>query len=149
MELSKEKRGHFLYSLFWPTWVFFNICVLSQCIVYSIHFQNIFLHIKKHCFMHFCCLFLKSSKSFSVSLIIVENNALSLWSIFYLMSVLYWQLSRHGSGKRKFGYYKITKWVILITKRVVSQPKRILPRLELFWKKDSSRGAFLWNLRNF
>ena len=33
LKLTKEKRGHFLYRLFCPKEIF-NICVLSQCIVY-------------------------------------------------------------------------------------------------------------------
>ena len=37
----KEKRRHFLYRLFYPKKIFFNICVLSQCVVYGIHFQKI------------------------------------------------------------------------------------------------------------
>ena len=37
----KKKRGHFLYCLFCPKDFFFNICVLSQFIVYWVHFQNI------------------------------------------------------------------------------------------------------------
>ena len=41
MELSKEKRGHFLYRLFCLKEIFFKICILSQYIVYWIHFQNI------------------------------------------------------------------------------------------------------------
>ena len=48
---------------------FFNICLLSQYVVFWIHFQNIHtLHIKKHHFIHFYCLFLKSLKTLSVSL---------------------------------------------------------------------------------
>ena len=39
-ELAKEKRVHFLYSLFCPK-NYFLTCVLSQCIVYWIDFQNI------------------------------------------------------------------------------------------------------------
>ena len=47
---------------------FLNICVLSQCIVYWIHFQNIHIFTyQKTYFIHFCCLLLKSSKAFSVS----------------------------------------------------------------------------------
>ena len=32
------------------------------------------MHIKKHYFIHFCCLFLKSLKTFSVSLIIYDSS---------------------------------------------------------------------------
>ena len=43
---------------------FFNICVLSQCIVYSIHFQNIEAFIyQKHHFLHFSACFLNLRKS--------------------------------------------------------------------------------------
>ena len=59
----ERKKRHFLYRLFCPKEIVFNICVLSQCTVYWIHFLNIILlHIQKHYFIHFCCLFLKSSK---------------------------------------------------------------------------------------
>ena len=80
----KKKKRHFLYCLFclkerktnsegifWNNFwrKFFNIYVLSQCIVYWIQFHNIHnLHIKKHYFIHFFCLFLKLSKTLSVSL---------------------------------------------------------------------------------
>ena len=48
---------------------FFNICVLSQCIVYWIHFQNIHTFTYQKSLLHtLFCLFLKSSKAFSVSL---------------------------------------------------------------------------------
>ena len=50
----------------------FNIWVLFQFIVYLINFQNIYIyilqHMKEHYSIHFCCLFLKSLKAFSVSL---------------------------------------------------------------------------------
>ena len=42
MELSKEKRRHFLEPLILSEGNLFNICVLSQCIVNWIHFQNIY-----------------------------------------------------------------------------------------------------------
>ena len=68
MELAKEKRGHFLYRLFCPKGIFYRF-VLSQRIVYWIHFQNInpFTY-ENHYFINVCCLFLKSLKAFSVSL---------------------------------------------------------------------------------
>ena len=40
LELANKKIGHFLYRLFCPKEIFFNICVLSQCVVYWIQFQN-------------------------------------------------------------------------------------------------------------
>ena len=37
----KKKREHSFYRLFGLKGIFFKICVLSQCIVHWIHFQNI------------------------------------------------------------------------------------------------------------
>ena len=66
----KKKEGILLCLLFCPKDILLNICVLSQCIVYGIHFQNIhtFAHQKAYYFMHFCWLFLKLSKAFSAYL---------------------------------------------------------------------------------
>ena len=48
---------------------FFNICVLSQCKVYWIHFQNIHTFTYQITLLHtIFCLFLKSLKAFIVSL---------------------------------------------------------------------------------
>ena len=58
-----------MYHLFYPKKFFFNICVLSQCIVIEYTFRiYIRLHIKKHYFIHFRCLLLKSLKILSVPL---------------------------------------------------------------------------------
>ena len=65
----ERKKRTFLYRLFCTRGIFFDIRVLCQCIVYWMHLQNILLHTKKHYFMHFCCLFLKSSEAFIVSII--------------------------------------------------------------------------------
>ena len=53
----KRKKRTFFVPFILSEWNFFRICVL-----YTL------LHIKKHIFINFCCLFLKSSKAFSVSL---------------------------------------------------------------------------------
>ena len=48
-----------------------HLCFVSMYSVLnklSEHIYFILLHIKKHYFIHFCCLFLKSSKAFSISL---------------------------------------------------------------------------------
>ena len=37
----EKERTYFLYRLFFLKEFFFKICVLSQCILYWIHFQNI------------------------------------------------------------------------------------------------------------
>ena len=81
----KKKRVHFLQRLFFPKYFFFSIWVLTQCITYWRNFQDIYiyisLHIKKHFFMHFCCLFLKSSKAFSVSLIRGSRIVDMFWKV--------------------------------------------------------------------
>ena len=51
-------------------WDFFNIFILFQCIMHWIHFQNTdTITYQKTLFHTLFCLFLKSSKTFSVSLI--------------------------------------------------------------------------------
>ena len=89
MELGNEKRVHFLYRLFCPKEIFFNICILSQCIVYWTHFQIIHTFTYRKTLLHtLFCLFLKSSKAFSVSLriqwrlicaIVIRCSTLQLW----------------------------------------------------------------------
>ena len=64
----KRKRGHFLYRLFCRKWIFLNIYVLSQCMVCWIHFQNIHTFMYQKILLHTnFCLFLKSPKTFSIS----------------------------------------------------------------------------------
>ena len=56
LELAKEKTGYFSYLLFCPKEIFFNICVLSQCIAYWMNFRSMHLDIKKHYFiLAFAC----------------------------------------------------------------------------------------------
>ena len=43
----KRKKGHFLYRLFCPKGIFLR-CVLSQCLVYWIQFQNTYFYISKN-----------------------------------------------------------------------------------------------------
>ena len=68
-KLKEKKREGIFCTIILSKVIFFMICVLSQCILYWIHFQNIrtFTY-QNHYFIHFCCLFLKSSKTFCVSL---------------------------------------------------------------------------------
>ena len=55
--MSEIKKRLFFVPFILSKGIFFNICLLSQ--------WCIFLHIRKHYVIHFCCLFLKSSKAFS------------------------------------------------------------------------------------
>ena len=73
---EKKTRAFFLPFILFEGNIL-NICVLSQCIVYWIQFQNIHTFTyQKHYFIHFCCLFLKLSKAFSVSL----NKSRASWA---------------------------------------------------------------------
>ena len=64
----KKKAGIFCIVYFAQR-KFFYICVLSQCIVYWIHFQNIYTSTCQKTLLHaLFCLFLKLLKAFSVSL---------------------------------------------------------------------------------
>ena len=67
--LEKKERTFFV-SFILSEGNFFNTCVLCQCIVYWIHFQNIqnFTY-QKRLLPTLFCLFLKSSKAFNVYLI--------------------------------------------------------------------------------
>ena len=65
----KKKEAIFVPFLFLSKRKFFNICVLSQCIVYWIYFWNIHTFTYQKTLLHTLFrLFLKSAKAFSVSL---------------------------------------------------------------------------------
>ena len=64
---SRKNKESFFVSLVLSERIFFNICVSPQCCIEYTFRIYILLHIKKHYFIHFYCLFLKSSKAFSVS----------------------------------------------------------------------------------
>ena len=65
----ERKKRAFFVSFMLSEEYFFNICVLSQYIVYWIYFQNIHTFIYQKSLLHpRFCLFLKSPKAFSVSL---------------------------------------------------------------------------------
>ena len=64
----KKKEDIFCTVYFLRRKYFYNICILSQCIVYLIHFQNIHIFTNQKTFLHtLFCLFLKLSKALSVS----------------------------------------------------------------------------------
>ena len=72
--LQKKKEGIFCTVYF--VWREFcqDLCfILMYNIEYTFRIY-ILLHIKKHYFIHFCCLLLKSSKAFSVSLTWPAND---------------------------------------------------------------------------
>ena len=65
----KRKKRAFFVPFILSEEKFFNICVLSQCILYWIYFQNIHtFKYQKTLFHTIFCLFFKLLKAFSVSL---------------------------------------------------------------------------------
>ena len=65
----KEKRDIFCTVHFAQREFFQDLCFISMCSVsYTLSEYRYFYMSKKHYFVHFCCLFLKSLKAFSVSL---------------------------------------------------------------------------------
>ena len=66
---TRRKKRAFFVPFIFSEGNFINICVLSQCIAYWIHCQNIYTFTYQKTFLHTpFCLFLKSSKDFSISL---------------------------------------------------------------------------------
>ena len=70
MQIKIRRKSEFFVTFDLPEGYFLNILVLSQCIVYSINFQNIYIFTYQKTLLHtLLLLVLKSSKAFSVSLI--------------------------------------------------------------------------------
>ena len=66
---SRKKKGHFLQCLFYPKSFFFNICILFQCLVYLINFQNIYTFTYQKTLLHTLLLFfLKIAESLHCTL---------------------------------------------------------------------------------
>ena len=64
----KKKRGHFLYRLFFPKEIFLTFVFHFSVFCIELHFQNIHTFTYQKTLLHtMFCLFLKSSKTFSVS----------------------------------------------------------------------------------
>ena len=78
---SRKKKRAFFVPIILFEGNFVNICALSQCVNYTFRVY-ILLRIKKYYFLHFCCLFLKSSEAFSASLNrLVIFTSLKLWRL--------------------------------------------------------------------
>ena len=73
--VRERKERVFFVTFILPKENFFKICVLS-------HFQNIHTFFKKHYFINFCCLFLKFSKAFRVSLRSEVQGVHKIWDAF-------------------------------------------------------------------
>ena len=111
MGLAKEKRGHSLYRLFWPNWIFLRF-VFYLSVLYWIHFQNI--HIFRYQkTIQFCCLFLKSPKAFSVSLSFFTSSLqlinLKLLHLQYIEIYLKITLLMHSSFQLRLVVYILRK----------------------------------------
>ena len=66
---AREKKESILSRLFCPKEIFLTFVIYLNAYYVEFTFRKYILwQIKKHYFIHFCCLFLKSSKAFSVSL---------------------------------------------------------------------------------
>ena len=70
MSWSSQKRKESNFVLFiLSEGIFFNICALPHCVMCWVHFQNVYTFTYQKTLFHaILCLFLKSSKAFSVSL---------------------------------------------------------------------------------
>ena len=79
---------------------FLNICVLSQCIVYRIHFQNIHTFTYQKTFHTLFCLFLKQSKAFSVSLKTIFSR-IPVRSWYQFDKIFLNVLEKHAPSKQK------------------------------------------------
>ena len=90
----KKQEGNFSYR------IFFNICVLSQCIVYRIHFQNIHTFTYQKTFHTLFCLFLKQSKAFSVSLKTIFSR-IPVRSWYQFDKIFLNVLEKHAPSKQK------------------------------------------------
>ena len=92
----REKKKTFFVLFILPEENFLNICVLSQGIVYGIHFQNIRTFTYKHYSTEFYCFLLNPSKAFSLSLncsqaqlhqLLTPERSNSLYMFKYLSSL--------------------------------------------------------------
>ena len=83
------------------------MCFISIYSVLNTFRIYMFLRIKKHYFIHFCCLFLKSSKAFSVSLSQIHTR------LFWMANILEYQ-AESSPYLRTLGYrvLEISFWKI-------------------------------------
>ena len=110
---SKRKKRVFFVWFILSEGIFFNICVLSQCIVYWIRFQNIHTFTYQKILLHtLFCLFLKSSKAFSLSLILGRNYYLELLTVFKAVRRFDW-LGEESEEIAKKKKKEQLKWNVL------------------------------------
>ena len=128
-----RKKRTFFVTFISPEENFFNICVLSQCIVFWIHFQNIYSFTYQKSLLHtLSCLFLKSLKAFSVSLsrflhpnqrfsrniftpLCSNFEHLCMCNSWLLVSTYYLQISWNGINRKLTLRISFDKWCWWIT----------------------------------
>ena len=67
--LARKKSAFFVtFILFWKKFVKYMGFISMYSALNKLSYLYLLLHVKKPYFIHFCCLFLKSSKAFSISL---------------------------------------------------------------------------------
>ena len=130
MELAKGKRGQFLYRLFSPMEIFlaFAFYLNVKCIEYTFRIY-IPLHIQKHCFIHFFCLFLKSPKAFNVSLIKLIPGVLGRsvnFKITYAFLCRRPVFSDNISVSSDYGFNSSIMWITLSWRRPLSYRNQFL-----------------------
>ena len=82
---SRKKKSAFLVTFIFSAGRFFYICVLAQCLVYWINFENIYTFIHQKILLHaLFCLFLKLPKTFKVS----SRDSPKILSVYYIYSSL-------------------------------------------------------------
>ena len=121
------KKSAFFIMFILPKANFFNIWVLFQCIVHWINFQNIHIFYIENYVIHFCCLFLKWSKAFSVSL--SKNGTTQLTKNFSQSLKPNWLCNFNDSAANKisnFASVKNTSNVSLIERLKITNPKNII-----------------------
>ena len=131
LRLRKKKKGNFCTLYFFQK-EFFKICILSQCVVYLIPLQNIDTLTYQKTFIHFCRLFLKSLKVFSVSIIFFPKCFCKV-DIFVLLRLLL--------------YVALGKFPLLIN--VSTTLMLVLLQIKLLVKVPCFANFDMWTTRSF
>ena len=112
MSWSSKKNKQ---DIFWTAFIvwrnLFDICILSQCIVYWIHFHNIHTFIYQKTLLHtICCLFLKS---FEILQCIFKPDQDSPFSATRLYNEFQWTILFNLKGR-----HCIKKWTLFIQPKI-------------------------------
>ena len=109
MEFANEKKAFFVpFILSKGNFLRFVFYLSVQCIEYTFRIC-ILLHFKKYYFIHFCCLFLKKTKAFSVSL----SHFNLIWSFFCQSVELYPFFSQIWSFSIVFCFIMHNRFILI------------------------------------